>query len=143
MSEESAPQSAIGEICWFEIAASDMNRAKAFYKTVFGWEFANPPGMDETEYAMFQLPGTRLSGGIHRVDEGKVVKVKVDDKGEGEATNRITWKVQDVATTLATIKTAGGEVIREKFEVAAGSGMGYLGIFRDTEGNLNTIWSQD
>jgi predicted enzyme related to lactoylglutathione lyase len=68
--------------------------------------------MDETQYAMFSKPGTRLTGGVHRVEEGKVVKVKVDDKGEGEATNRITWRVEDVSTTLASIQAAGGEVVR-------------------------------
>jgi len=118
---------------------TDMSRGQAFYKTVFGWEFASPPGMPEGTYAMFSKPGTKLAGGMYPIKEGDLIQPKVDSEGKGQATNRITMRVEEVDDALKRIKAAGGAIISGKMNI--GPDMGCVGMFRDTEGNINGVWS--
>lgn len=140
-----------------------MARGQAFYKTIFGWEFSTPPNMEEGSYAMFTKPDTRLSGGFLLVKEEDMLQPKVDAQGQGQATNRITIRVEEVEAALKSIEAVGGKTIMyagfffgifdiqvwclirvlssPKFKI--GPEMGFVGIFRDTEGNINSVWSKD
>jgi predicted enzyme related to lactoylglutathione lyase len=88
-----------------------MARGQAFYKTVFGWEFATPPGTPEGVYAMFNRPGARAAGGMYPVKAEELIQPKVDAEGKGQATNRITMRVEEVDDALKSIKAAGGTII--------------------------------
>ena len=89
-----------------------MSRCQAFYKAVFGWEFATPPGTPEGIYAMFSKPGTKLAGGMYPVKRPEdLIQPKVDSEGKGQATNRITMRVEEVGDALNRIKAAGGTII--------------------------------
>ena len=101
----------IGDVCWVEIAATDMSRGQAFYKTVFGWEFASPPSMPEGTYAIFKKPGTKLAGGMYPAKEGDMIQPKVNSEGKGQATNRIIMRVEEVDDALKKIVAAGGAII--------------------------------
>ena len=101
----------VGEVCWVEIAVTDMARGQAFYKTVFGWEFASQPNMPEGTYAMFSKPGTKLAGGMYPVKEADMIQPKVNSEGKPQGTNRITMRVQEVDDALKRIKAAGGAII--------------------------------
>ena len=137
---------------------TDMSRSQAFYKTVFGWEFASPPNVPEGAYAMFSKPGAKLAGGMLSVDEGNLIQPKVDSEGKGQAANRISICVEEVDDALKRIEAAGGAIISYVLCVMSvlvgdltdtspsekkniGSDMGYFGLFRDTEGNVNSVWS--
>jgi len=51
---------AIGVPAWIRIPATDVLRAKQFYKEVFYWEFYDYPTDDEAaveELAVFTIPG--------------------------------------------------------------------------------------
>jgi len=130
-----------GDVCWLEIPATDLARCQAFYKAVFGWEFNSPPGQPEGMYAIFSKPNTKLSGGLYHVKEENLIQPKVDEKGQGQATNRIVLRVTEVDAALKSIETAGGKIVTGK--TAIGAGMGYYGSFRDTEGNINGVWSNN
>jgi len=130
----------MGDVCWLEIPATEMARCQAFYKTVFGWEFTTHPNMPEGSYAMFSKPNTKLAGGILAVKEEALMRPKVDSDGKGETTNKIIMRVEEVTAALKSIEAAGGVIVCGKTEI--GSDMGYTGLFRDTEGNVNGIWSQ-
>jgi len=90
-----------------------MARCQAFYKTIFGWEFKSPPGSPEGMYAMFSKPNTKLSGGLHLVKEENLIQPKVDAKGQGQATNRIVLRVEEVDAALKSIEAAGGKTITQ------------------------------
>ena len=142
-----------------EIPATDMSRSQAFYKTVFGWEFASPSKIPEgITYAMLSKPGTKLAGGMLCVNEGNLIQPKVDSEGKGQATIRITICVEEVDDALKRIEAAGGVIISYVLwimSVLVGGltdtspsakknidpNMGYFGLFRDTEGNINSVWS--
>ena len=54
------PTPATNTVAWFEIAAPDVDAAKAFYGPLFGWSFA-PDGA----YTLITAPGAAgPSGGI-------------------------------------------------------------------------------
>jgi predicted enzyme related to lactoylglutathione lyase len=56
-----------GDFTWTEIASSDSNTAKAFYKSVFGWQFQDPkPG--GFEYNEFSTGGSEPVGGLYQID---------------------------------------------------------------------------
>jgi len=118
-----------------------MARCQEFYKTVFGWEFSNAVSdkIPTGSYATFSKPGTKLAGGMPLVKEENLLQPAITSDGRAQATNRITMKVEEVSAALKNIEAAGGKTVFEKMEI--GGGMGYSGQFRDTEGNVNGVWS--
>ena len=86
-----------------------MARCQAFYKEVFGWEFAPPHAMEEGSYALFSKPGTRLGGGICAVKGEDLIQPKVNSEGKGQATNRIIITVEEVDAAFKTIEDRAKE----------------------------------
>ncbi|ODH46680.1 hypothetical protein GX48_07237 [Paracoccidioides brasiliensis] len=52
-----------GSPCWFNIPATDINRAKSFYAAiVFGWSFkAHPDDPSAKELVLFKFPDPDLN----------------------------------------------------------------------------------
>jgi hypothetical protein len=62
-----------GTFSWIELSSTDQNAAKAFYTSLFGWEFQDfPVGPDEV-YTMFALKG-RVCAAVftQRADENEM-----------------------------------------------------------------------
>ena len=120
----------------FEIYADDMERAEEFYTEIFGWRInkmkmpeggstAGEPYFvvytgDMGEDGMPKKPGF-INGGI----------IKRKDK-RSSIMNYIT--VKDIEATLSKIEERGGGVCMPKTEI--GPNMGWIAIFRDSEGNF-------
>ena len=120
----------MNKVVHFEIPADDLARAKEFYGSTFGWQLKDEPEMD---YVMAitvktgdkgpEEPGA-INGGIpNRNGIVKVPSFAID--------------VDDIDEALEKIKAAGGEVVREKTSVGE---MGSIAYFKDTEGNLLSLW---
>ena len=54
-----------GSFCWADSGTSDVERAKAFYTAVFGWDYA---AADETGYTMC-LKGGKPVAGLYALKE--------------------------------------------------------------------------
>lgn len=116
----------------FEIPTDDMDRASKFYSGVFGWEIQPMPemkyGMAITtplgEDRMPNKPGAINGGFFHRQDDLKTASFAID--------------VPDIDAALEKVKAAGGTLLREK--VSIGEGMGSIAYFKDTEGNVISLW---
>jgi uncharacterized protein len=66
---EGWPMPAHGEFCWTEIASSDSDKAKSFYKNIFGWQFQDTkPGSEGFEYNEFSTGGPGPVGGLYQID---------------------------------------------------------------------------
>jgi len=139
-----------------------MARCQTFYTTVFNWEFTSLPAttcddMTEPPYVLFSTPSTPVRGGIFRVKEEDIVRPVADEAdGQRPATCRMTMAVEDVDAALKRIELAGGSIVACVFLISRSfasficssfSGkkeipgdMGYFGVFRDTEGNINVVW---
>lgn len=110
-------------INWFDIPASDFERAVRFYETVLSCRL-NQENMLGVQLAMFPAKPGEATGAI-MVREG----VK---PGPGGTT--IYLKAgNDLAVALARVEHAGGKVVFPKTFIK--EGQGYFAIMVDSEGN--------
>lgn len=108
-------------ISHFAINAQDVDRARAFYESVFGWKFEawGPPGFFLVD------PGVGIGGALQAVQESPV-KTQI---GHFEC----TVSVDDVDRVCALILANGGEVTLGKTTIP---GVGDIARVRDSEGNV-------
>jgi uncharacterized protein len=116
----------------FEIPADDVDRAKEFYSSTFGWQLQDIPDMrftiaQTTEVdEQTQLPTTpgAINGGlIPRTQETPSPVITID--------------VTSVEEALKQVEAAGGRVVHPRTEIP---GMGVYAYFADTEGNTLGLW---
>ena len=114
------------KIVHFEIPVEDLDRAKGFYGSIFGWRLDDVPGMDYTmvgtvpvdEQQMPTEPGA-INGGLMQRSE--------------ETPNPVlTINVASVEEALKQVEAGGGTIVRPRTEIP---GMGWFAYFKDTEGN--------
>lgn len=110
-------------INWFEIPASDFERAKTFYETVLDIKMAEPfPGM---KYALF--PSEPAEGGV---GGGLLEETGYEPSQQGSLIYLNGG--DDLAVPLARVEAAGGKIQLPKTSIG---GNGFTARFTDTEGN--------
>lgn len=114
-------------VCHFAIQALDVERAKAFYSSVFGWKFRpwGPPEFYLIETGNEDFPG--IQGALQK-RQGPV--------GDGANGFECSITVSEVDETRGKIIEYGGEIIHEKFEIDS---VGTIVKFCDTEGNIACV----
>lgn len=107
-------------ICWFEVPADDLNRAKKFYQSMFSWKFAKlPAAINDYWHIDTGGPDASLDGGmVPRMHPQQPI------------TNYIS--VPSVSKAATKVEKLGGTVRKPKTAVP---GMGYFAICLNTEGN--------
>lgn len=110
-------QTLTGKFVWHEHASSQADKAKSFYGELFGWNFeAFKP--DEMNYTMIKSDG-RSHGGFAQ-PEG------------GPPPHWVAYAlVENADETAEKVKTAGGSLIMEPFEL---SDVGRLSVAKDPQG---------
>ena len=115
----------MGRVSHFEITADDPERAAAFYRKAFGWEFNDWGG--PFKY-LLATTGPKDQVGIdgaimprHQTKQAVINTISVDK-----------WEAGAQA-----VKDAGGTVLSDKDAVP---GQGYFAYCRDTEGNVFGIF---
>jgi uncharacterized protein len=114
-------------ISWFEIPATNLERAQKFYETIFDVKL-DPIDLPNIKMRMFPLddPMSGIGGAV--VDSGGFHKPSVTD-GPLIYLNANP----DVQKVLDRVETAGGKIMVGKTEISPE--YGYMGVFIDTEGN--------
>jgi hypothetical protein len=120
-----------GRIVHFEIPFDDGDRAKAFYRDVFGWKTQEVPEMQYTmamtgpvgEGGMPNEPGYINGGMFQRTDNINVPVLTID--------------VDSIDETLPKIESNGGKTVEGKLKVGD---MGFVAYVNDSEGNLVGLW---
>jgi uncharacterized protein len=59
-----------GDFCWNELMTSDVEKAKAFYKALFNWEYQEV-GTNTEKYTMIKTAGGDGGGGIMQTPADK------------------------------------------------------------------------
>lgn len=115
----------------FEIPADDTDRAKKFYGEIFEWKTQDMPEQDyiivystEVDEKFMPKKTGAINGGMPK--RNKIIKVP-----------SFAIEVADIDSYLEKIKAAGGEVVQKKTAVG---NMGWLAYFKDTEGNVLSLW---
>jgi len=114
-------------ISWFEIPATDIDRAQKFYETIFEVKL-NPLNLENIQMRMFPLddPMEGVGGAICKTDgfhvpsasDGPLIYLNGNP---------------DVQIILDRVEKAGGKVIVPKTQISPE--YGYMGVFMDSEGN--------
>src|SRR5687767_13964914 len=118
----------MNRVVHFEINANDVQRASAFYRSVFGWKI-EPWGPPEYGY-MHVETGSAFEPGI----DGGIWKGEGQKPPAGSGINAFNCSIEvaNIDETLQQVKKSGGSVIREKAMI---QGVGWLATCVDTEGN--------
>jgi predicted enzyme related to lactoylglutathione lyase len=118
-------------ISWFEIPATDLNRAQQFYETIFGITMI-PLEMPNMKMRMFPLEdmmgvGGALcdTGGFHKpsATDGPLIYLNANP---------------DVQIILDKVEAAGGKIVVPKMAIGQ---YGFMGVFIDSEGNRIALHS--
>ena len=114
-------------ISWFEIPATDLDRASRFYETIFSTSLI-PLDLDNIKMRMFPLQdmmdgvGGAIvdSNGFHKPSstEGPLIYLNGNP---------------DLQQVLDRIEGAGGKIMVPKTQIS--EEYGYMAVFTDTEGN--------
>ncbi len=118
---------------WFEIPASDINRAKSFYEHIFGINMGDTAEMMGMQMAMFPASDGKVSGGLVQSSmhtpsqDGSVVYLNANEAG--------------MDNVLDKIPAAGGQVVMPKTQITPE--IGYMAFFIDSEGNKVALHSNN
>lgn len=127
-----------GTPTWFEVPATNVNRAKQFFSRVFAWSFkSDVPGYeDEEKMVLFDMTDGRMARlGV----AGGIVRVNSDDD-DGSAATVLGGKnavlvylmVDDLDDTLGKVEREGGKIVLGR---KPEGNHGFLAKIVDTEGN--------
>lgn len=119
------------KVVHFEIPADDLERARNFYESIFGWKMDTMEGMD------YILIGTTPMDENHMPEEPGAINGGMMKRQRPITSPVITINVEDIEAALKKVKKMGGEAVRGKMPVAD---MGYAAYFKDTEGNIIGLW---
>ncbi len=116
---------------WFEIPASDFDRAKAFYENIFDMEIAQI--FDAGAFKMGIFPGGDEVGcaicwGGHYKPSSSGIVVYFDGNPNLQAIEN-------------RVEEAGGKIIQPKKMISPEQG--YMGLFEDSEGNRFGVRSKE
>jgi predicted enzyme related to lactoylglutathione lyase len=114
-----------GTPCWVDVQTSDVERARAFYPEVLGWQAL--PGSEEFGgYFMFTRNGVPVAGGM---------------PADAQAPTSDVWSVylasEDAAKTLEAAAAAGGQVVVQPMPVAD---LGTMAFTTDAGGAGIGVW---
>ncbi len=114
-------------ISWFEIPATDIDRAAKFYETIFGLKMT-AMDMPNIKMRMFPLddPMNGIGGAI--VDTGGFHKPSATDGPLIYLNGN-----PDVQIIMDRVEAAGGKMVVPKMEISPE--YGDMAVFLDTEGN--------
>ena len=114
----------LGTPTWIDLGVPDLDRALAFYGSVFGWEFDVVPG-ESGRYTMCLLRGRRVAGisAMHEPDAGCFWNVYL--------------ATDDCDRTAERAREAGGELLMAPMDVADD---GRMAIVRDPVGAQFGLW---
>lgn len=123
------------KVVHFEIPADDLDRAKAFYGSVFDWDLQTmamaggddytsvvTTPVDEQTYAPTE-PGS-INGGMRQRDQRTPSPV-------------ITIDVDSIDDALTAVEAGGGSTVTARTAIP---GMGAFAYFKDSEGNVMGLW---
>jgi uncharacterized protein len=111
-----------GTFSWAELATSDADAAKAFYSSLFGWEYEDTPIPDGAVYSMARADGKNVAA-LYRSEQPPHWSCYVT--------------VASVDETAGRAPEAGGAVVAEPFDVMD---VGRMAVITDPTGAALCLW---
>lgn len=117
----------------FEIPADDVERAKSFYGSVFGWDLQTMP-VGEGEYTT--VTTTPIDDTMRPTEPG-AINGGLMRRSDRTPSPVITIGVDDIDLSLKEVESAGGSTVTPKTPIPE---MGAFAYFKDPEGNVMGLW---
>ena len=118
-----------GEFCWFELASSDVDRAKDFYTTLFGWTFEDSPISEGEFYTQFYLGGNTVAATFPQQEQERTAGIPSH------------WNpyicVEDADQSAKVAEVAGATIVVEPFDVME---FGRMAVICDPTGAIFCMW---
>ncbi len=121
-----------GRVVHFEIPYDDGDRARGFYKELFGWQVQEMPEMDYTIVSTGPMSGDGQPTEPGYVNGGLLSRTQAASPGPV-----VVVDVDDIDTALKQAETAGGQTVVGRSPVGQ---MGFTAYVRDPEGNVIGLW---
>jgi predicted enzyme related to lactoylglutathione lyase len=119
-------------VSWFEIPATDINRAQAFYEAIFDIKLT-PMDMPQLQMRLFPIESPMNVGGA-------ICKAEGFYKPSADSGPLVYLNGNpDVQNVLDRIEAAGGKILIPKTQISPE--YGYMAAFLDTEGNRVALHS--
>jgi len=119
----------INPVNWFEIPVNDLDRAKKFYESVFGYALTLEE-MGPAKMAFFPM-GNDVYGTTGSL-------IKMEGYTPSHTGTLVYFSVEDIEGTLDKINTNGGKTILPKMGIGQ---YGFIARFEDSEGNMVALHS--
>ena len=119
----------------FEIPVEDLEKARAFYGSIFGWKLQDWPMPDGSTY--IGVHTTPIDEKTHQplkpgAINGGIMKRTKDVKAPVFAIN-----VSSIDDYIPKVEAAGGKVVMPKMDMM---GMGFYAYVTDPDGNVLGLW---
>ena len=114
-----------GQPSWMDLATPDLDGARAFYNTIFGWDYFDA-GPDFGHYTMALAQGQQAAG-MGPMQPGSPMP----------SAWTIYFSTDDAAADLARIQARGGQVIADVMPIGS---LGALAICADPTGAVFGLW---
>jgi len=121
-----------GRVVHFEVPFDDGDRARGFYKEIFGWQLQTMP-----EMGGYTLVVSGPSGDAGPTEAGFINGGMLSRQQAATGSPVIVVDVDSIDDSLARIGELGGATVVGKTPVGD---MGFAAYFTDTEGNVVGLW---
>lgn len=119
----------IGDFCWTELLAVDINKSTEFYKSLFGWGTETMPLGNNETYVMYKVGDTRVAGGMQINDEMRAKQVLPH------------WNsyvlVDDIHESVKAAQALGATIYKDVADV---TDMGKMAVIADPTGAAFSLW---
>jgi predicted enzyme related to lactoylglutathione lyase len=120
-----------GRVVHFEIPFDDGDRARSFYRDLFGWQVMEMPDMGYT------MVTSGPSGDTGPTESGFINGGMMNRSESTAKAPVVVIDVDSIDDKLTEIEKAGGSVASPKAPVGE---MGFAAYFTDPEGNVVGLW---
>jgi predicted enzyme related to lactoylglutathione lyase len=118
-----------GDFCWIELATTNQNAAKSFYRTLFGWTVRDVPTGPDEMYSLLELQG-RIAAGAFGISPS--------ESAAGVPTHwHLYVAVANADEAARKAAELGGKVLEGPFDVAD---RGRAALIQDPTGAYFSLW---
>jgi len=122
------------KVVHFEIPADDVDRAKNFYGSIFGWDLQTQQ-MGEGEYT--SVLTTAVDDQTRLPTEPGAINGGMMERTSDVSAPVITIDVDGIDDALSQIEANGGSTVTPRTPIP---GLGAFAYFKDSEGNVLGLW---
>jgi predicted enzyme related to lactoylglutathione lyase len=121
------------KVVHFEIPADDVERAKEFYGSIFGWDLQT---VDMGNGTYTTITTTPIDEQQRPTEPGAINGGMMQRSGD-TSSPVITIQVDAIDEALKKVEAGGGSTIAPRTEIP---NMGAFAYFKDSEGNTMGLW---